>query len=68
MTILDNHLRRFSVNDAFKAGAYLKVNKNVGSQIDWVSILSASTFIDDRLISPDSTTFRYASLKNSPAN
>ncbi|KAM5540642.1 hypothetical protein V8D89_005673 [Ganoderma adspersum] len=28
----------FSVNDAFKAGAYLKVHKNVGSQIDWYNI------------------------------
>ena len=33
------HLCRFSVNDAFKGGAYLKVDQTVGDSIDWVSVL-----------------------------
>ena len=30
-------LHRFSVNDLFAAGAYLKVDETVGDLIDWVS-------------------------------
>ena len=57
-------MRRFSVNDAFKAGAYLKVDKNVGDDIDWVSDSLLYSGVERRLMRFDSITFRYASLRH----